>query len=159
MAVGSRTGVRQACQQLPAQETPAEGKGLSPCLSMSKCAGRTVIGQTLRVMDPMDQSLREWSVVTTMIGQTCITCPSLCPGSGIMQWQPQEYHKFGVEEEHFLRGRGVGGIVIRRGKGHWADQKQQMSPTITFQEFIWKWLFGTQIIFPYKNHPMTSSCI
>lgn len=144
----------------PAKQPPAEGKGFYACFSVSKCPGRTVIGQTLRVMDPTDQSLYEWRGATAVIGQAWVTCPSLCPGSRIRQWQPQQCHKLRVEEVDFLRGKGVGGIVIRRrGKGHAADPKQQMSTTIMFQKFIWKWLLGTQILFPHKNHIITSSCI
>lgn len=98
----------------PAKQPPAEGKGFSACFSVSQCPGRTVIGQTLRVMNPTDQSLYEWRGATAVIGQAWVTCPSLCPGSRIRQWQPQQYHKLRVEEVDFLRGKGVGGIVIRR---------------------------------------------
>lgn len=53
-----------------AKQPPAEGKGFSARFSMSKYPGRTVIGQTLRVMDPTDQSLYEWRGATAVIGQT-----------------------------------------------------------------------------------------
>ena len=53
----------------PTKQPPAEGKGFSVRFGMSKCPGRTEIGQTLRVMDPTDQSLYEWRGATAVIGE------------------------------------------------------------------------------------------
>lgn len=190
MAMGGRTGqdktANSSGRPLLSHPQKKERAFLHASLCQnyaSLCPGRTVIEQTL-VLDPLDQSLCEsrvqaekrlarlWSWIslanrcanqggeTTVIHPACVTCPSLCPGSGIMQWQPQQYQRVGVEGECFLEGRGVGGIC------HQKKQKRPLcrpKPTDVHCNYIprihLKTVVGTQIIFPNKSHLRTTSCV
>ena len=102
----------------PTKQPPAEGKGFSVRFGMSKCPGRTEIGQTLRVMDPTDQSLYEWRGATAVIGEAWVICSPLCPGSRIRRWQPLQYHKL----------RWGGGLPQRKRSGWDCYQKKGKRP-------------------------------
>lgn len=113
------------------------------------------LGQTLRVMNfhgPITMSGGEQPLWLPE------RCPSLCPGQNKANGSPSSIASWELRSVDFLRGKGVGGIVIRRrGKAMPQTQNNRCPLQLRSKKFIRKWLFGTHHISPWKPYYKTFS--